>query len=1840
MAPNQGLQFNRLPAYQLSLRESHASTHSRLREGRAIARGGSAIPLSGPDRPTLPQGECQGSELNSPSSVGTSGPEGDCVMQTGPLRARQRLCQPSGLKQRHGVGTPSQQSLSSVFGASHRLGSGSWTGGSPGLAPKRLGPGDGGNELSRSERRHCTGQPSQQSLSSGFGVSHRLGSGSWTGGSPGLAPKRLDPGDGGNQLSRSERRHCTGQPSQQSLSSGFGASHRLGSGSWTGGSPGLAPKRLDPGNGGNELSRSERRHYPNYARRGRRGVTLLFVVSMIVLFLLMGTAFVIVSNNFYGSSKKRLDRDLFKVDSQPYIEAAFYDLLRGPDLNNAGSPLRGHSLLEDMYGYGFSASIASASSHSSGHFITLQLNGDARRIIDGQPYTPAPVPGGLNGLVLTLVSGDANGLSTRIIDHQVSGTGGSVTHTFVVMPHWLNNQFAITDAGLLVGQRVVVNGRPFAGTGAGHYDPATPLDQPRLSTQALAPDQRGRSRDDLLGVSGDGYFSAQSGGSIVPNSQAPNEPYDAFDYQNMFLAGLRINGEPVKPSFHRQELTDNSPITGRADFRAFRRGGPDDDGVMVDNNLDGQPEGIWMDIGFPVRTSPDGRCFKPLISYTVLDLDSRINVNAHGNLLQVDPNMSDVSKLLHGTAPAALSRGQGLGPAEIQMHHVLGAGSGAVMQGRYGPDGQPGQAGVRDRWSGYKLFGLPDQAFTDLVPGTVGHHYGSTLDLFGRFAFGYFDIRDVSDSETPISMPMASVGISRLTPTETVDSPYEMNFSQDAFFGPIDATVDTPYTPRELEGVLRPFDVDSRLLPKRLLNNVGGSALVRNLITTDSFEVPTLARNPVGQLSRILEQGPDADTLVGVDTSQPNRETFIRDQLVEMLPAEFFRGLPLDINRPFGDGIDNNSNGVIDEIGESDTLTHPDGSTQPFDHDNDSSTASDSDTLFARSYFAKRLYVTTLLMTERVDRNGDGNIDLDDWYDFDDDGDVDVLDLIEYRKVIAQWAVNVVDFRDSDSIMTSFEVDLNPFNGWDVDSDITTTETLTESTATSGPIEMRQVFWGTERPELLITESFASHDTRAQDLNYESTEDGSTGQLVGEGDTDLDSHLVPKVSAFFELYNPWVINDANQIRPGELYDVGRNGVDLQRTSPDGGSPVWRLVVTEVNDPDTGVDELILDPDRAGNNEGNQQQQQVRRIYFAKPAIDSGPEVYYPEESIIADPVEPGLYAVVGTAGTKVGDRYDTYFGRLRAPDALDSENLHDRTRRISLDPVAGQLEIVQPKPNDPFGGGFSDLETIVREVTVIPIGRNGPGWERELGVSDPVYGYAAQTDPRQGYPIDLEVIADGAKFVESATTGSPVDYAFDEPIDRLLDPDHYDEFLAQDGLRPSYRVVHLQRLANPNNSFHPSSNPYRTIDSSVIDLFVFNGVDRTLDPSRTPGTMAFTTMERRAEDNVEPTEVAEGRHRLLFRNSLQGRQTLTASLEEDYGHVLDYNLTHSLGVLNTAFQMPGASDQRPFACLTWNNRPFASQLELANVPFPSSFQLPRAFNVADETRDVYSPLLEPVEETGAINLSSAFPHLLNFYADKIDGEANGPSLHRLLDVTEVPSRFVGTESFVNPSTFADDAHSLTFGLATPFDRISNYRYPGKININTITDQRVWRGLMGDRYSAEETGVSYAEWQDSLQGTAAVSDFGNPYRPSYASNLVPDASLVVDPVDVGLFRQDAATGRPLFDYHLAEGDSGFLAATDSQRAAYFRNDLRQRLGNLVTNRSSVFAVWVTVGYFEVQPDGSLKPGPNQAGIEIGKETGEVHRGRGFFLVDRSIPVAAEPGKNHNVDRAVLVKSIVE
>ncbi|MGH7138070.1 MAG: hypothetical protein ACREHD_20150, partial [Pirellulales bacterium] len=96
--------------------------------------------------------------------------------------------------------------------------------------------------------------------------------------------------------------------------------------------------------------------------------------------------------------------------------------------------------------------------------------------------------------------------------------------------------------------------------------------------------------------------------------------------------------------------------------------------------------------------------------------------------------------------------------------------------------------------------------------------------------------------------------------------------------------------------------------------------------------------------------------------------------------------------------------------------------------------------------------------------------------------------------------------------------------------------------------------------------------------------------------------------------------------------------------------------------------------------------------------------------------------------------------------------------------------------------------------------------------------------------------------------------------------------------------------------------------------------------------------------------------------------------------------------------------------------------------------------------------------------------------------------------------------------------------------------------------------------------------------------------------------------------------------------------DAGRNPYFQYQAYQRLGNLVTNRSNVYAIWITLGKFEVQPVAVSNSNPDGYQItgEMGDGSGDHQRQRAFYIFDRSIPVGFVRGQNLNVENAVLLE----
>jgi hypothetical protein len=109
-----------------------------------------------------------------------------------------------------------------------------------------------------------------------------------------------------------------------------------------------------------------------------------------------------------------------------------------------------------------------------------------------------------------------------------------------------------------------------------------------------------------------------------------------------------------------------------------------------------------------------------------------------------------------------------------------------------------------------------------------------------------------------------------------------------------------------------------------------------------------------------------------------------------------------------------------------------------------------------------------------------------------------------------------------------------------------------------------------------------------------------------------------------------------------------------------------------------------------------------------------------------------------------------------------------------------------------------------------------------------------------------------------------------------------------------------------------------------------------------------------------------------------------------------------------------------------------------------------------------------------------------------------------------------------------------------------------------------------------------------------------------------------------------------------------AGTDYKEHPYFRNEMLQRAMNLTTVRTHQYAVWITIGFFEVKRQGdppmAFSGFPTLAydifGPEIGASTGQTTRFRSFFIVDRLKLTAFDPGVVGSFRPAVVYRQNIE
>jgi hypothetical protein len=200
------------------------------------------------------------------------------------------------------------------------------------------------------------------------------------------------------------------------------------------------------------------------------------------------------------------------------------------------------------------------------------------------------------------------------------------------------------------------------------------------------------------------------------------------------------------------------------------------------------------------------------------------------------------------------------------------------------------------------------------------------------------------------------------------------------------------------------------------------------------------------------------------------------------------------------------------------------------------------------------------------------------------------------------------------------------------------------------------------------------------------------------------------------------------------------------------------------------------------------------------------------------------------------------------------------------------------------------------------------------------------------------------------------------------------------------------------------------------------------------------------------------------------------------------------------------------------------------------------------------------------------------------------------------------------------------------------RIPGRININTVWGAETFRALCDAQSSNyfTESGVGPDDvnriFQDlinsrSPNGTVGPTDqtlvsatapLNKPFLPLSTGYSLASSNDGQHFADIGInntfLRQGPAliNPQPLFD-PLVQTTLPTYGTAPGNNHPYVQKALLNKIFNNLTTRSNVFAVWLTVGFFEVKDDMTQ---PVKLGAEIGRSENRHIRHRMFALVDRS------------------------
>lgn len=426
-------------------------------------------------------------------------------------------------------------------------------------------------------------------------------------------------------------------------------------------------------------------HAPGGQRAPRRGVILIVVLALLTLFAIMGLAFATYSGAEATSSRiwkeagiraneRDLLRDAAAVTWNMFLGQSLYGVPEN-DQNFVLSALWGHDLARNMYGWN------PAGLNDKPYVGTGRL----RENFAGPPAPPFPFPPETDFLV-------------NYMPHQADN--------FIRYPGRLG--YYVHNGGSMFPPNRDVN-NPLTGD---------------LHVSYTFPDHNN-------------MYLAQVDIVTTPGPDLGKPIVRVPSYHRDWVANARL-GVPADPGWTaadgryrlmRPRPVDHPPVGNQPGFPAI----PINETGDV-KNLDfaaGGNDSIWMDIGAPVMTGPDGTRFKAMIAPLILDLDGRINLNVVGNLLLNRNWTGPPAPDLRDSASS-----QGWGPWEVNPKRVLDwppspappnpplpvvewrnifvGDPNLGLQGRYGPSQKPeGPPGIQGGTALRRYFPIDYNAITE-----------------------------------------------------------------------------------------------------------------------------------------------------------------------------------------------------------------------------------------------------------------------------------------------------------------------------------------------------------------------------------------------------------------------------------------------------------------------------------------------------------------------------------------------------------------------------------------------------------------------------------------------------------------------------------------------------------------------------------------------------------------------------------------------------------------------------------------------------------------------------------------------------------------------------------------------------------------------------------------------------------------------------------------------------------------------------------------------------------------------------------------------------------------------